>query len=254
MEHKDTSYRRGPALAAAAAFGLATTVMLAPAAHAGTENDRAAESASTTVMAEAEGTAAPAGAENAAEPAREALPGTGEEVAAETGEQATAGTSGQLTPEAGDESLDVEAGPAEAESAGQTAGPGNSEPQESCVDGATGDQQAAGTDTATVADTGLDHGTAQEGPDDAAGLPEAASGAAGPVTDPGCAATAPDQADNGPGTGDEDETQLPVGGVDAGLGEAAGQNMVLPIATAGAAAAAVGLGAYTLVRRRRSDT
>jgi hypothetical protein len=254
MEHQDTSYRRGPALAAAAAFGLATTVMLAPAAHADTENDRAAESASTTVVANAEGTMTPAGAENAAEPAREALAGTGEEVAPETGEQDTAGTSEQLTPEAGDEPLDVEAASAEAEPAGQTAGPGNPEPQESCVDGATGDQQAAGTDTATVADTGRDDGTGEEGANGAAGLPEAATSGEGTITDPACAATTPDQADNGPGAQEPDQTQLPVGGVDAGLGEVAGQNMVLPIATAGAAAAAVGLGAYTLVRRRRSDT
>jgi hypothetical protein len=244
-------HRRTPAITGIAALGLVTTVMLAPAAHADTELDRPEGSPSTAVVADVDDAAGAAGGETAAEAAPEAVAGTGEDVA----------LSGETAPEAGDELLDAEAAPAAADPAGETATTGNAEQDDLCVDGAadgtTGDQQGAETSAGAPTATDLGDVTAEEGADGAAGLPEAASSGEGTVTDtvtdPGCAATTPDQGDNAPGTRDGDETQLPVGGVDAGRGEAVSQNMVLPIATAGAVAAAVGLGAYTLVRRRRGE-
>jgi hypothetical protein len=288
---KPTTCLHRPALAGIAALGLTTIVLLAPAAHADTEVDPPEGPASTVVVADVEGVPGAAGEktaveaaseetatgptagtgeEVAAEAGEEVAAGPGEKVAAEAGEQAPAGTIEEAAPDSGDAPLaEGEAAPADGEAA-----PPDAEQDDLCVDGVAGDVQAAETGTAGTDDAVLndataeegtaeegtaeegtaEDGTAEEGTDDSAGLPDAApSGEGTTVVDPGCAVTTPDQAGNGPGGQDGDGTQLPVGGVDAGKGEATGQNMVLPIATAGALAAAVSLGAYTLVRRRRSD-
>jgi hypothetical protein len=257
-------HRRTPAITGIAALGLVTTVMLAPAAHADTERDGPEGSASTAVVANVDGAAGATVEEPAAEAPREADTGAGDEAAPETGDQATAGTGEETASEAGGELSDAEAAPAEAGPADETEAIGTPEQDGLCADGAAGgaagDQEAAETGTAAPTDSGLTEGTAEEGADSApgvadaaAGLPDAASSGDGAVMDPACAAIPSVEADNGSGPRGGDETQLPVGGVDAGKGEAVSQNMVLPVAAAGAAAAAVSLGAFTLVRRRRSD-
>ncbi|HRO93190.1 hypothetical protein [Citricoccus sp.] len=273
MQHTTPLYRRTPAITGMAALGLVTTVMLAPAAHADTDLDLAEGPASTIVVADVEGAAGTGGAEATVETAPEPVTGTGEEAPAETGEAPAGGTDEALTsgtgeaptPETGDEPpVGAEAGPADAEPAEGIPAAGPAEQDGLCTDAAAGDQQDAGTGDAAPTDTGTGDATIEAGTDGTDGttgtdsLVETAAAATGDgdgdgtLTDPGCAATAPDQAGTGPGAPSGDDTQLPVGGVDAGRGEAAGQNVVLPIATAGALAAAVSLGAYTLVRRRRS--
>jgi hypothetical protein len=259
MHTKTPLHRRPTALTGIAALGLVTTVMLSPAAHADTERDGPEESAGTAVVAEMDGAAETGGGETTVETAPESVTGTGEEAAADTGDQPATGTGEEPVAEAGDELIVApEAGPADADPAEEAPAAGSPEQDGLCADGAAGDPQAAGAGAPAPTDAGLGDATAEsgtdgtDGADGAAVLTETATGDDGTATDPGCAATTPDQAGTGPGAPAGDDTQLPVGGVDAGRGEAPGQNMVLPIATAGAVAAAVSLGAYTLVRRRRS--
>ncbi len=233
MEPKDKTCRRGPALAAAAAFGLATTAMLAPAAHASTEVDRPEEfSSAQTVGADSVEVADVIGAQPVVE--------AGTEVVVEA-DEGVAGDAGAL--------------PSEAEAIEETTIEDNSDLDDRCGDGSTEEQQspaAIAPDTAAAA-TGLDEGFADEGPGGEAGLSDTVPVDDGDLTSPECGGTTPGQVDEEPGSGGEEQAQLPVGGVDAGIGEATSQNIVLPIATAGAAAAAIGLGAYTLVRRGRSN-
>lgn len=254
MEHQYKSYRRGPALAAAAAFGLATTAMLAPAAHANTEADRPEElSSAYTVRADSAEVVGVMGDEAVIETGDETVV----EAVIETGDEAVVETDDEAVGDAG-------AVPGEAEVTEETTIPSNSELGDLCVDGAldgaTEEQQTpAATATDPVATdlavpaTGLNEGPADEGLDEEADLPDAEPIDEGTLTSSKCEGAAPGQIDDDPDAGDEGETPLPVGGVDAGIGEAASQNMVLPIAAAGAAAAAIGVGAYTLVRRSRSD-
>lgn len=235
MTHQQKSFRRGPVLSTAAAFGLATIAVLAPAAHADTDVDRPEEISNAS-------TVGPDSAEVAS--------GLGNEVVAETGDEAAVET-GQELPDAG------VALPAEADEVEETAVEDVHEQDDLCMNGAlngTTEEQLVpptGVPTAAVADH--NEGTAGEGIAGEAGLAVAAPTSEGPVSTSECAGTVPGQIDDGPAASDGDEAALPVGGVDAGIGEAARQNLVLPIGTAGVAAAAIGLGAYTLIRRSRSN-
>lgn len=248
MTHQQKSFRRGPVLATAAALGVAATAVLTPAAHADTDLDRPEESSSASLVG-------PDSAEVAGVLGHEAVVeievgGTGDGSVAEPGADPVVET-GQGLSDAG------AALPASADEAEEAAAEDNPVQDELCVDGAVngvpGEQSipATGDPAAPVID--LDEGTAEEGSTEEIGLVGAAATGEGAVADVECAATTPGQADQAPGAPGSDEVALPVGGVDAGIGEAAGQDMVLPVLVAGTAAAAIALGAYTLVRRSRSS-